>query len=119
MRFNRLAVARGTLVALCAVFVLASTAPALAANSRFLVTAPHTKEECMKTLDEAKAVGKNFLAKVDWGCMAGDHTAYVILEAKDEAAVREMIPASWSEVRVVKLNKFTPAQIESFHKSMK
>ena len=104
--------------AVCALLTAMVAVPALAANSRFLIIASHTKESCLKSLDEANAM-HGFLSKVDWGCMSGDHTGYVILEAKDEAAVRKMIPASWSDAKIVKLNKFTAKQIESFHKNVK
>ena len=118
MRSNRLSLSV-VMVLVFAFLLLTGTASAVAANSRFLVTAPHTKEECLKALDDVKAVGTKLLSKTDWGCMAGDHTGYVILEAKDEAAVKRMIPASWSDARIVKLNKFTVKEIESFHSSMK
>ena len=85
-------------------------------DQRFLVMAPHTKEECLKTLDETQAFSKELLAKIDWGCMAGDHTAYVVLTAKDEDAVKKMLPADWTKARIVKVNKFTPEEIVSFHK---
>ena len=93
-----------------------STSPPASGASRFFVTESHTKEECLKALDDAKAVGTGFLNKCDWGCMAGDHTAYLILEGKDEAAVRKSLPAAWSNANIVKLNKFTAEQIASFHK---
>lgn len=119
MRRDRLAEILGVSLIVCAFLVLVGTVPATAASSRFLVTDHHTKEECLKALDDVKAVGTKLLSKCDWGCMAGDHTGYVIVEAKDETAVRKLIPASWSGAKIVKLNKFTPEQIESFHKSMK
>jgi hypothetical protein len=85
------------------------------AHSRFLITAHHTKEECVKTLDEAKEVGATFLNQCDWGCVAGDHTAYVILEGKDEASVRKSLPKSWAGAKITPLNKFTTDQIAAFH----
>jgi hypothetical protein len=104
------------MIALAALIFLAGPQPAIAGGSRYLVSEGHTKEECVKTLDEAKETGGNFLAKCDWGCMAGDHTGYVILEAKDDAALKKMLPASWKNAKIVKLNKFTAEQIASFHK---
>ena len=46
----------------------------------------------------------------------GDHTTYVVLEAKDEPTLKKMIPSSWSKAKIVKLNKFSAEQIASFHK---
>jgi hypothetical protein len=101
------------IVAGVAIAGIASAAPS---ESKYLVTAPHTKEECLKALDEVKATSKKLLEKFDWGCMSGDHTGYLMVEARDEAAVRKMLPSSWGNTRIQPLNKFTPAQIESFHK---
>lgn len=103
-------------VLITAVMLLAGSQSAFSSDSRFLVSAPHTKEECVKTLDEANAMGSKFLGKCEWGCMAGDHTAYLMIDAKDEAALKAMLPASWTKAKIVKLNTFTPEQIKSFHK---
>lgn len=86
-----------------------------ASTNRFLVVAAHTPEDCLKVLDEVKAKGPSLLGKFDWGCMAGDHSGYCVIEAKDEAAVKGMLPASMQNARVIKLNKFTADQIKSFH----
>lgn len=84
-------------------------------TNRFLVVAAHTPEDCLKVLDETKAKGVSLLGKFDWGCMAGDHSGYCVIEGKDEAAVKGMLPASMQNARVIKLNKFTADQIKSFH----
>jgi hypothetical protein len=116
MRITRLVL---PVLLLIGAFGLSSVAPLQASpktHPRFLVTAHHTKEECVKALDEAKETGTKFLDQCDWGCMAGDHTAYVILEGKDEAAVRSSLPKSWASAKITPLNKFTADQIASFHK---
>lgn len=99
-----------------ALFLIPPDQASASSGSRFIVVAPHTKEQCLKALDDVKAMGNKLLEKCDWGCMAGDHTCYVVLEGKDEAAVRKMLPGDWSNATVQKLNKFTAAQIASFHK---
>jgi hypothetical protein len=85
-------------------------------HPRFLVTATHTKEECLNALDEVKAAGSKLLDQSDWGCMAGDHSCYLIIEGKDEASVRKSLPQSWAKAKITSLNKFTAEQIASFHK---
>ncbi len=84
----------------------------------YLIESPHTKEECLQALDGALARGPRFLAQFDWGCMAGDHTAWATVEAKSEAEAREMVPPIVrGKARIVPVSKFTPEQIQSFHKS--
>jgi hypothetical protein len=110
------AVARLVLVTLFIVAVSAAgESPKDAKGTRFFVRVSHTPEECLKTLDEVSAKSKELLAKFDWGCMAGDHTGYAILEGKDEMAVKQMLPADMQNAKIQKLNKFTAEQIKSFH----
>ncbi len=84
--------------------------------SRFVIESQHTKEECLKALDETLAKGPEVLKKFEWGCAAGDHTGYALIDAENESGVRKMIPGFLEEkTKVVKVGKFTPEQIKSFH----
>lgn len=84
--------------------------------ARYLVESPHTKEECLRALDEILAEGPSTLNKFDWGCPAGDHTGYAIVDAENESFVKKMIPSFLqNKARIVEVSKFTPDQIKSFH----
>jgi hypothetical protein len=84
---------------------------------RYFVASPHTQQECLRALDEILAKGPELLAKYEWGCMAGDHTGYAIVESRSEAEAKGTIPAFLGgKARVIKLNKFTPEQIRDFHR---
>jgi len=84
---------------------------------KYFVESPHTPQECLRALDEILEKGPGLLAEYDWGCMAGDHTGYAIVEARSELEVKENIPSFLrGKARVVQLNKFTPEQIREFHK---
>ena len=84
---------------------------------RYFVELPHTPQECLRALDEILANGPESLAKYEWGCMAGDHTGYAVVEARSESEARGVIPKFLEgKARVVKLNKFTPEQIREFHR---
>jgi len=88
-------------------------------GDRYLVIMPHTAEQCLKALDDMEAASSQLLAKTDWGCMAGDHTGYLVVHAASEQAALGMIPASErAQAKAIKLNKFTPEQIKSFHQKM-
>jgi len=85
--------------------------------ARFLIEAPHTAAQCLQALDEVLAKGPDTLAKYDWGCMAGDHRGWTTVEAPSESEARNMIPSSQrAKAKIVKVNKFTPQEIASFHK---
>ncbi|MGE5189433.1 MAG: hypothetical protein ACM3NF_05195 [Gemmatimonadota bacterium] len=83
---------------------------------KYFVESKHTPEECLRALDEILAKGPKVLSSVEWGCMAGDHTGYSIVEARSEADALANVPTFLrGKARVVKLNRFTPEQIKSFH----
>ncbi len=88
------------------------------AKSRYLVIAPHSPEQCLAVLDDVNEHDKALLKKIDWGCMAGDHTAYLEVSAdSSEAALASLPEKSRASARAVKLGKFTPEQIKQFHAS--
>ena len=83
---------------------------------KYFVESKHTPEECLRALDEILAKGPDVLSKVEWGCMAGDHTGYSIVEARSETDALANVPAFLrGKARAVKLTKFTPEQIRTFH----
>jgi hypothetical protein len=108
---------RKWMVALAALFLVALGVHAASKKSRYLVIAPHTPEQCLAALDQFEQKAPALLEKVDWGCMAGDHTGYLRVEAEDDAAALASLPEGVrSSARAVKLGKFTPEQIRAFHK---
>lgn len=84
--------------------------------SKYLIESPHTKEQCLQALDDTLAKGPGVLAKYEFGCMAGDHRGWAIVDADNVNAVRNLIPDTLrSKSRIVPLTEFTPDQIRSFH----
>jgi hypothetical protein len=91
-----------------------------ASMSSYLVISPHTTDECLASLDGIVAEGEGTLDNWYWGCMAGDHTGYRIVEAESEAKALSAVPENVREkARAVKLNKFTEEQVAKFHEKMK
>ena len=91
-----------------------------ATPTQYLVEVPHTVAECLASLDETKAMGAEKLNQWSWGCMFGDHTAYLIVNAKSEAEALANVPsAERPQAKVFPLSKFTAQQIESFHATSK
>ena len=84
--------------------------------AQYFVESPHTKQDCLRALDETVAKGADILDKFSWGCMAGEHTGYAIVEAENESAVQDMIPVFLRDrAHIVKVDKFTPEQIKAYH----
>lgn len=83
---------------------------------KYLIESPHTKEECLRALDEQLAKGKDALKMFNYGCRAGDHTGYAIVEAKNEMEVRTLVPSFLvGKAHIVAVEVFTPELIKSLH----
>jgi hypothetical protein len=84
--------------------------------TRYIIESPHTKEECLRALDEELEKGKDILGKFDYGCRAGDHTAYAIVDANSKNDALKLVPTFLqNKARVVEVDKITPEMIRSFH----
>ncbi len=81
----------------------------------YLIESPHTAEECLKALDELLAKG-DILDRMYFGCKAGDHTGYAIVDAKSYSDARNLIPPFLlDKSRVIEVGKFSPEEIKGFH----
>ena len=106
-------------VAAAALCLVPAGARAEAQKSTFLVTTTHTAEQCLAALDELNAKAQKLLAKIDWGCMAGDHTGYAFVSAVDgKAAIAKLPEINRATAKAVKVTKFTPEMLADIHKKM-
>jgi hypothetical protein len=81
---------------------------------RFLIETPHTAEDCGALVEEVHAQG--YLANFDWGCRAGVHTGWVIIEAESEAQARMAVPPLVrKQARITRLNKFDAGEVTLLH----
>jgi hypothetical protein len=81
---------------------------------RYLIETPHTAENCLALIEEVNAQG--YLSNFDWGCRAGVHTGWVIIEAESEAQARMAVPPLVrKQARITRLNKFGVGDVASLH----
>ncbi len=74
---------------------------------RYLIETPHTDEDCQRLIDNVYAMG--YIYHFDWGCDAGVHCGWAIIEAEDEEQARLAVPSLVrNKARVIKLKKYTP-----------
>jgi hypothetical protein len=84
---------------------------------KYLIESPHTKEECLKALDETLEKGAKSLAAWTWGCKSGEHCGYAFLEADTEAEARDQVPrVVRSKAKVHAVSAITEREIEQFHR---
>jgi len=84
--------------------------------ARFLIEVPHEEEEvaCARVVEIFLKTGSHYLTHTDWGCMDGDHRAWLIVEVDTrEDALRILPPAFRPHARIVGLNKFDMEQIDA------
>ncbi len=83
--------------------------------TKFLIEVPHEdkKAECARAVELFLKTGSHFLTHADWGCMDGEHKAWIIAEVESkEEALYILPPVFRSQAKIVRLNKFTMDDIE-------
>jgi hypothetical protein len=86
------------------------------AVAKYLIHATHEPLECLKLLDNYLQAGAHYLTHAEWGCEAGVHEQWMIVEAQDDASATLMVPPILrNQARVVRLNRFTPDDIRAMH----
>lgn len=83
--------------------------------ARFLIEVPHeaTKLECARAVQIFLNTGSHFLTHADWGCLDGEHKAWIIVEVDSKEEARYILPPAYrSQAKIVRLNNFTIDEIE-------
>ncbi|MGD8903246.1 MAG: hypothetical protein PVI67_06755 [Anaerolineae bacterium] len=83
--------------------------------AKYLIEVPHEAEKaaCLRAIQTFLETGSHFLANADWGCMDGDHRAWLTMEAENRDDVMYALPPSVRpDARIVRLEKFTMADVE-------
>ena len=83
--------------------------------ARFLIEVPHAAEPaaCARVVEIFLKSGSHFLTHADWGCMDGEHKAWIVADVKSREEARAILPpALRSEAKIVQLNFFTMEEIE-------
>ena len=76
---------------------------------RFLIEVPHDSDEqaCTHFIKIFLETGSHYLTHADWGCMDGEHTAWITVEADSKDQARMILPPAYRpQARIVALNKF-------------
>ena len=83
--------------------------------ARFLIEVPHEAEKvaCTLAVRILLTTGSHFLTHADFGCLDGEHKAWITVEGESKEEVRSILPPTYrSQAKIVKLNKFTLEEIE-------
>jgi hypothetical protein len=83
--------------------------------AKFLIEVPHDPEvvACAKVVQIFLASGSHFVTHADWGCMDGEHRAWLTVEVDTREEARAILPPGFrSSAKIVQLNKFTMEEID-------
>jgi hypothetical protein len=83
--------------------------------ARFLIEVPHEPEQiaCARVVKIFLTSGSHLLTHADWGCMDGDHRAWMIVDVADKSEAMAIIPPALRSVaRIIGLNTFSLNQID-------
>lgn len=79
----------------------------------FLVQSPHTEEDCSKIVKQTLAIG--YLTHFHWGCKAGEHCAWAMIEADSEKEALLSVPTLVRDKsKAIKIVQFDPDEIEGW-----
>ena len=84
--------------------------------AKFLIEVPHEPEmvACARVVQIFLKTGSHFLTNAHWGCMDGDHKAWIVAEVNSkEEALSILPPPLRSQAKIVQLNSFTLDQIDT------
>ena len=86
---------------------------------RFLIEVPHDKEllACAQVVESFLNYGSHFATKADWGCTDGVHKAWITIETDTKEDARNILPPAYrTQATIIKLNKFSMAEIDDIRK---
>ena len=89
---------------------------------RFFIEVPHPSDvtECTRTVEIFLRTRSHFLTRAEWGCMDGEHKAWMIVEVDSKDEARGIIPPAYrSSARIVQLNSFSLDQVPAMRSKHK
>jgi hypothetical protein len=77
--------------------------------AKFLIEVPHEVGDlaCVKVVQVFLATGSHFLANAEWGCMDGDHRAWMVVDVETREEARAIVPPAFrANAKIVRLERF-------------
>ena len=88
--------------------------------AKFLIEVPHgaNKAECLTSVSIFLSSGSHFLTHADWGCMDGEHKAWITIEAGSKAEALMVVPPAYRQnAKVLQLNSFNLEAVQELLRS--
>jgi hypothetical protein len=82
--------------------------------NRYLIEAPHTKQNCRLMINQVYALG--YLHNFAWGCETGTHCGWAIIEAESENQAWLAVPSLGRDsARVIPVVSYNPDKAKELH----
>jgi len=81
---------------------------------KFLIEVPHgeDKNSCLRAIQVFLRSGSHFVTNADWGCMDGDHKAWLMVEVENKETAIRILPAAYRQgAKITRLHRFTKEDI--------
>ena len=78
--------------------------------ARFMIEVPHEAETiaCARAVKVLLETGSHYLTHADFGCMDGDHRAWIVIECDTKEEARMTVPPPFrAKAHIIGLNKFS------------
>jgi len=85
---------------------------------KFHIEVPHEADEtlCKQAIKIFLQSGSHFLTHAEWGCLDGDHKAWIIAEVDSKEEARGIIPPAYRyQAKIVQITRFTAADLAEKH----
>jgi hypothetical protein len=82
--------------------------------AKFLIEVPHESEvvACARAIQILLNTGSHFLTHADFGCMDGEHKAWIVVDVESKDEARAILPPVFRpQARITQLNSFSLEQI--------
>lgn len=82
---------------------------------KYLIEVPHgeDKASCKRAIQVFMSSGSHFVTNAEWGCMDGDHKAWLTVETPTKEDALRILPAAYKQnAKIVKLVKFRREDFE-------
>ncbi len=82
---------------------------------RFLIEVPHSSEAlaCKRAIHTLLATGSHYITHADWGCLDGEHKAWLTVDVDGRDDARQIVPPAFrAEAKIVQLSRFSLQEAE-------
>ena len=83
--------------------------------AKFLIEISHSSEvvACTRAVHALLATGSHYITHADWGCMDGEHKAWLTVDVDGKEDARRIVPPAFrAEAKVIQLTRFSLPEAE-------